>query len=226
MSFCLLCYKISASVVLHEHWWRASAQLPAQWAYEHSPRQILSPACMELSSWVSPDCANQFQGREQPWASLICKKTYSPQVFIGLSAISEIFHRLSRTGFHPGDIPQLCQRLSHSAHLGWICFPLAGYQCQECCSRPHTALTSPNRYLGCEQQETCTGGFCLGLWRINKRRRTENHKTSSLNKIHSLRLTFCCEARRGSVLNAEGLGQECCWQVFAMFPVVKPQVFL
>lgn len=195
MLFCPLCYEIVASVVLHQHRCRASARLPAQWACEHSPRQILSPARMELSSWVSPDCASQFQDREQPWVSLICKKSYSPRVFIGLSAISEIFHRLSKAGFHPGDIT-VVSRLSHSG-LTWD----ASVFCWQDISQ-HTALTSPNRYWGYAQQETCSGGFCLRLWRTNKRRRTENLETSPLNRIHSLRVIFCCEARRGSVLNA------------------------
>lgn len=179
-------------------WCRASAQLPAQWAYEHSPKQVLNPAGMDLSSWLSPECASQFQGRKQPWASLICKENYSPWVFIGLSAISKIFQRLSKAGFHPGAIPQLCQRLSHLAHLG--CTVLCWQDISAKSAAPDRSPDLTKQVPGCAQQATCAGSFCLGLWRTNKRRGTEKCETSPLHRIHSLRLIFCCKARRGWLL--------------------------
>lgn len=133
------------------------------------PGKLWAQHAWSWSVCVCPDHASQFQGRKQPWASLIRKKSYSTQAFLGPSAISEIFQRLSKAGFHSGDIPQLRQGLSHSGHLGCISFLPARCRCQQRCSQPHVALTSPNRYWGWAQQATHARSFHLRLWRTNKR---------------------------------------------------------
>lgn len=150
--------------MLHQHKCRAQSYCSAAWTVS---LWALSQANSELSMHgvehfgylqtvpVSSRAANS--------PDQFVRKAIALESSLARLPPSRFLHRLSKAGFHPGDVPQLCQRLSHLAHLGCICFVLAGCQCQHRCSRLHVALIPPNRCWGRAQQATCTGGFVLGF---------------------------------------------------------------